>query len=49
MDGIARVEILAGELDRREIASYEVDHEAGTMKSIDSSTENQLRSLGYVR
>ncbi len=50
MDGLARVEILDGVLERRQIASYESGNEAAaTPKRIDASTENQLRSLGYVQ
>lgn len=49
MDGIARLELLRGAADRPQIASYEVDSGDGKrVDLIDASTENQLRSLGYV-
>lgn len=49
MDGIARMELLAGAGQHGEIASYDLDAIDETrVDVIDSSTENQLRSLGYV-
>jgi hypothetical protein len=48
MDGVARLELFDTAVESREIASYETEDAVVVTQQIDSTTENQLRSLGYV-